>query len=156
MAYAKSGLTRFAGVVVRLFFCGLLHLTPAAASAPEESAALLRISLPAVVKGYTSYTVTVDSPAAGEIELRLYDSLENPCLVRREPVSAAPIILTQSCARRTEPNAPHPRAFPFRGLPLRWHWPCLPPIPCIWTRRKAGSWNAMCPWPVLSQWKSGI
>ena len=94
MAYAKSGLTLFAGVVVLLFFCGLLHLTPAAASAPEESAALLRISLPAVVKGYTSCTVTVDSPAAGEIELRLYDSLENPWLVRREPVSAGENLLS--------------------------------------------------------------
>ncbi len=46
------------------------------------------LSLPKEVQCYTHSEITVDAPAAGEAELRLYDSLENPWLIRRESLSA--------------------------------------------------------------------
>ncbi len=81
MPRKTSGLSRFVRACALFLFCCLL-------SAPAASENDLMISLPAVVKGYSSVAVTVTAPFAGEAELRLYDSLENPWLSRKVSLSA--------------------------------------------------------------------
>ena len=73
-----------------VFLCFLFIISYSASA--EESA--LSVSLPDTVKGYTCCTIAIRSPAAGEAELRLYDSLENPWLIRRETLSPGENLLS--------------------------------------------------------------
>ena len=84
MSPIKSGLSRLLSACACLLFCCLFFLFPAPAGAEGE----LTLSLPSAVKGYSSCSLTVTAPFAGEAELRLYDSLENPWLIRRVTLSA--------------------------------------------------------------------
>ena len=68
-----------AGLFLLCLACLFLFLAPAAAEAAE-----LTISLPETVKGYTPCEIVINSPAAGEAELKLMDPLQNRWLVRRE------------------------------------------------------------------------
>lgn len=65
-----------------LVLCMLLLLASACADA------VLSVSLPETVKGYTPGEIRIDSPAAGEVVLKLYDPLDNLWLTRRESLSA--------------------------------------------------------------------
>ena len=82
MTGKKPGLCRLCIVCAMLLL--FLFLSVPALCAAEES---LAVSLPDTVKGYSSVVITVCAPAAGEAELRLYDSLENPWLIRRETLA---------------------------------------------------------------------
>ncbi len=53
----------------------------------EEAESGFSLSVPKEVKGYARCEITVQSPAAGEVLLTLYDSLDNPWLYRRETLS---------------------------------------------------------------------
>ena len=92
MMWKKAGWFRLCRMLA-VFFCFLI-LSPASASAADPVPSALSVSLPGTVKGYTFCTVTIQSPAAGEAELRLYDSLDNPWLVRRETLSAGENLLS--------------------------------------------------------------
>ena len=83
MVWNKPGLSRLPRACV-LLFCCLFFVFSSSAAAEGE----LSLSLPADVKGYSSCTITLSAPAAGEAELRLYDSLDNPWLIRRIQLSA--------------------------------------------------------------------
>ena len=48
----------------------------------------LSVSLPETVKGYTANEIRIVSPSAGEVELRLYDVMDNLWLTRREKLAA--------------------------------------------------------------------
>ena len=72
-----------------LCFCLLLSIP---ALSPAEDA--LRVSLPETVKGYTSNTIKIKSPAAGEAEFLLYDVMKNLWLTRRERLTAGENRLT--------------------------------------------------------------
>ena len=63
----------------------LLSLPASLAESPAESA--LTLSLPKEVKGYAHCEITVTAPAAGDLLLTLYDSLDNPWLYRREQLT---------------------------------------------------------------------
>jgi len=71
-----------------LLLSGLLAGTVAA----EESG--FSLSLPQEVKGYTHCEITVQAPAAGEMLLTLYDSLDNPWLYRQESLSDGETVLS--------------------------------------------------------------
>ena len=71
-----------------LLLSGLLAGTAAA----EESG--FSLSLPQEVKGYTHCEITVQAPAAGEMLLTLYDSLDNPWLYRQERLSDGETVLS--------------------------------------------------------------
>ena len=71
-----------------LLLSGLLAGTAAA----EESG--FSLSLPQEVKGYTHCEITVQAPAAGEMLLTLYDSLDNPWLYRQESLSDGETVLS--------------------------------------------------------------
>lgn len=71
-----------------LLLSGLLAGTAAA----EESG--FSLSLPQEVKGYTHCEITVQAPAAGEMLLTLYDSLDNPWLYRQEILSDGETVLS--------------------------------------------------------------
>ena len=83
MVWNKPGLSRLPRACA-LLFCCLFFVFSSSAAAEGE----LSVSVPAVVKGYSSCAVTVTAPFAGEAELRLYDSLENPWLIRKVTLSA--------------------------------------------------------------------
>lgn len=83
MVWNKPGLSRLPRACA-LLFCCLFFVFSSSAAAEKE----LSVSVPAVVKGYSSCAVTVTAPFAGEAELRLYDSLENPWLIRKVTLSA--------------------------------------------------------------------
>ena len=74
-----------------LLLSGLLAGTAAPAAAEESGFSL---SLPQEVKGYTHCEITVQAPAAGEMLLTLYDSLDNPWLYRRESLSDGETVLS--------------------------------------------------------------
>ena len=63
----------------------LLSLPASLAESPAESA--LTLSLPKEVKGSAHCEITVTAPAAGDLLLTLYDSLDNPWLYRREQLT---------------------------------------------------------------------
>ena len=84
MTCRKPGISRLCRAMA-FFLCLCCLSLPAAA---EGSAPVLSLSVPQTVWGYSECTITVDAPAAGEAMLRLYDSLGNPWLVRRETLSA--------------------------------------------------------------------
>ena len=81
-------------ITAAFLFLFTLCLAMLSVNAGNFESSALTIFLPDTVKGYTFCTVTVQSPAAGEAELRLYDSLENPWLIRRETLSAGENLLT--------------------------------------------------------------
>ena len=81
MARIRSGSFRAVRALAFLLCCCLLSAPCRPAAAEAEA---LSLSLPAEVKGVTPCEITVRSPAAGELLLTLYDSLENPWLFRRE------------------------------------------------------------------------
>ena len=60
----------------------------------EEAGTAFSLSVPKEVKGYTHCEITVQSPAAGEVLLTLYDSLNNPWLYRRETLSDGENVLS--------------------------------------------------------------
>ena len=62
-----------------LFFAVLCLSFPVAAETGE-----LSISLPETVKGYTPCEIVIQSPVAGEAELKLFDGTQNLWLVRKE------------------------------------------------------------------------
>ena len=62
--------------------------------AEEETSAGFSLSLPGKVKGFAFCELTVQAPAAGELTLSLYDSLENPWLIRRETLAAGENVLS--------------------------------------------------------------
>ncbi len=70
---------------------GLLAGTAAPAAAEESGFSL---SLPQEVKGFTPCEITVRAPAAGEMLLTLYDSLDNPWLYRQESLSDGETVLS--------------------------------------------------------------
>ena len=81
MMRIRSGIFRpFRVLAFLLCLCCLSGLPRL--SAPAEGA--FSLSVPAEVKGVTHTEIVVQSPAAGECLLTLYDSLDNPWLVRRE------------------------------------------------------------------------
>ena len=86
MMRRKSGTSRLCRVTA--FLLCACFLSAVCLPAFPENAQMLSVSLPKEVKGYASCTITVSAPAAGEAELRLYDSLDNPWLVRRETIAA--------------------------------------------------------------------
>ena len=85
MARRSSGFLR--GCRALAFLLCIRLLCGAAAVSAAEGAGFT-LSVPKEVKGYTRCAVTVFAPEAGEAELRLYDSLDNPWLIRRETLSA--------------------------------------------------------------------
>ena len=91
MAHKYTGLLRHQRVLAFLLCFYFLSGTPTVSPAEESD---FFISVPETVKGYTFCTVTVQSPDAGEAELRLFDSLDNPWLVRRETLSAGENLLS--------------------------------------------------------------
>ena len=80
----SSRLCRAMAFLLCLSLC-LLFLPLSLADSPAEGA--LALSLPKEVKGYTRCEITVAAPAAGDLLLTLYDSLDNPWLYRREHLS---------------------------------------------------------------------
>ncbi len=84
MVWKGTGFSRLCRAAALLLFCCLFFAAlPVSAEQPA-----LSVSLPGTVKGFSHCTITVTAPAAGESELRLYDSLDNPWLIRRETLSA--------------------------------------------------------------------
>ena len=69
---------------VCLLFTGL----PAQAETAE-----LKVSLPDTVKGYTLCEIVIESPAAGEAELKLLDGSKNLWMTRREQVTEGKNVL---------------------------------------------------------------
>lgn len=76
---------RIAGL---LAVCLLLFALPVSAETTE-----LTISLPETVKGYTPCEIMIQSPAAGEAELRLLDDSKNQWLTLREHISEGKNVL---------------------------------------------------------------
>ena len=72
----------FAGLLLLCMLCMLLYALPAAAETTE-----LAVSVPETVKGYTPCKIIITSPAAGEAELRLLDTMQNVWLVRQEQIT---------------------------------------------------------------------
>ena len=72
----------FAGLLLLCMLCMLLYALPAAAETTE-----LAVSVPETVKGYTPCKIIITSPAAGEAELRLLDTMQNVWLVRKEQIT---------------------------------------------------------------------
>ena len=68
--------------------CLLLFVMPVLAETEG-----LKISLPETVKGYTPCEIVIESPVAGEIELKLFDMTQNLWLVRKEQISEGKNIL---------------------------------------------------------------
>ena len=68
--------------------CLLLFVMPVLAETEG-----LKISLPETVKGYTPCEIVVESPVAGEMELKLFDMTQNLWLVRKEQISEGKNIL---------------------------------------------------------------
>ena len=62
--------------------CLLLFVMPVLAETEG-----LKISLPETVKGYTPCEIVIESPVAGEVELKLFDMTQNLWLVRKEQIS---------------------------------------------------------------------
>lgn len=84
MPRRSPGRSRCRACCVLLLFCFLFSALPARAASGEG----LSLSVPKAVKGYAACEITVDAPAAGDLLLTLYDSLDNPWLFRRETVAA--------------------------------------------------------------------
>lgn len=70
--------------VLAFLLCLSLCLLSLPASLAESA---LTLSLPKEVKGYAHCEITVTAPAAGDLLLTLYDSLDNPWLYRREQLT---------------------------------------------------------------------
>ena len=68
--------------------CLLLFVMPVLAETEG-----LKISLPETVKGYTPCEIVIESPVAGEIELKLFDMTQNLWLVRKEQLKEGENIL---------------------------------------------------------------
>ena len=83
--------TGIARAVVLVFF--LLCATLARTALCEAGAGELKVSLPETVKGFTPCEIRIDSPAAGEAELKLLDEMNNPWLTIRKAVSAGENVL---------------------------------------------------------------
>ena len=91
MMRIRSGIFRpFRVLAFLLCLCCLSGLPRL--SAPAEGA--FSLSVPAEVKGVTHTEIVVQSPAAGECLLTLYDSLDNPWLYRRESLSDGENVLS--------------------------------------------------------------
>ena len=75
--------------------CGLLLLLfcLAAAVFPAAAEDVASVSMPDVVRGFTECQIKIVSPGEGEAEMHLYDALNNPWLIRREPVKAGENII---------------------------------------------------------------
>ena len=86
MTCEKTGTSRLCRAMA--FLLCLCFLSAAVPAASETALPALTLSVPKEVWGYASCTVTVTAPVSGEAELRLYDSLGNPWLIRRETLSA--------------------------------------------------------------------
>jgi len=71
--------------------CMLVLLGLCLPACSEDSG--LTLSLPERVMGFTPCEIRITSPSAGEAELRLYDRLNNPWLLRRETISAGENVL---------------------------------------------------------------
>ena len=69
--------------------CGLLALLGALVWLCGYAAAdkAFSVSLPETVRGYTPCEITVYAPAAGEVTLRLFDSVRNPWFTMRQQVA---------------------------------------------------------------------
>ena len=80
----KRGMLCRVGVLALFFLCVLLYRT----ALSEEKTETLTVSLPETVLGFTPCEIRIDSPAAGEAELRLLDEMNNLWLTRREQISA--------------------------------------------------------------------
>lgn len=74
-------LTGWAGLSL-LLLCLCVFILSAGA---EET---VSVYMPEVVRGYTECQIKLVSPGEGEAEMHLYDALNNPWLIRREPVTA--------------------------------------------------------------------
>ena len=83
MTRKKTGGFRLCRAMAFLLCLSLCLLSLPASLA--ESA--LTLSLPKEVKGYAHCEITVTAPAAGDLLLTLYDSLDNPWLYRREQLT---------------------------------------------------------------------
>ena len=83
---------RFPRFLLCCFSALLLLLCLSAPASGEEGG--LSLSLPKEVKGFTRCEITVTAPAAGEVLLTLYDSLDNPWLYRRETLSDGENVLS--------------------------------------------------------------
>ena len=59
----------------------------------QAETAELKVSLPDTVKGYTPCEIVIESPAAGEAELKLLDGSKNLWMTRREQVAEGKNIL---------------------------------------------------------------
>ena len=95
MTRKLSGSSRLCRAMAFLLCFAFLSACPflsyAEESMPEENG--FSLSVPKDVKGYAWCEITVRAPAAGEVLLTLYDSLENPWLYRRETLSDGENIL---------------------------------------------------------------
>ena len=83
---------RFLRSLLCCFSALLLLLCLSAPASGEEGG--LSLSLPKEVKGFVRCEITVTAPAAGDLLLTLYDSLDNPWLYRRETLSDGENVLS--------------------------------------------------------------
>ena len=77
----------FRKTTVFLLLCLLVCLFAAAGA--EE----LTVSVPETVKGYTPCEIEINSPVAGEAELKLLDPMQNVWLTRKETLSEGKNVL---------------------------------------------------------------
>lgn len=82
MNRSASGAPRLSRALVLLLCLLLACAGHVFAEAPESPG--FTLSLPKEVKGYSRCVLTLQAPAAGELLLTLYDSLDNPWLYRKE------------------------------------------------------------------------
>ena len=144
-----------------LLLSGLLAGTAAA----EESG--FSLSLPQEVKGYTHCEITVQAPAAGEMLLTLYDSLDNPWLYRQESLSDGETVLSwdgRGAGGELLMSGPYRMVAEFfaadgrdftasASFSVRGYASALA-LACTWTRGKTGLWNAGCRRIALLPWIS--
>ena len=80
----------------RRIYAGLIRLCLAFLllfALPAGAETGLSVSVPETVKGYTPCEIVIESPAAGEAELRLLDPMQNLWLVRKEQVAEGKNVL---------------------------------------------------------------
>lgn len=87
MPRKATGSFRPARVLAFLLCLSLCLLSLPASLAESQAESALTLSLPKEVKGYAHCEITVTAPAAGDLLLTLYDSLDNPWLYRREQLT---------------------------------------------------------------------
>lgn len=87
MPRKATGSFRPARVPAFLLCLSLCLFSLPASLAESQAESALTLSLPKEVKGYAHCEITVTAPAAGDLLLTLYDSLDNPWLYRREQLT---------------------------------------------------------------------